>query len=167
MGRALGIRSFGWHRDFEKGMILGGNEVSDQIIHQASDLVEVTWRPELAAVYLKWFSEYDEGTRVRDAVLSALAWVRSHEVKHWVADVSTSPRALSEADYQWVSGDEFRFAILNSPLLKFVLIPPLPESGQDDGWVADWEANTLAKFGERVSAKVCKSVEEAQVFLTG
>ncbi len=137
-----------------------------KLIHQSLDLVEVTYRPELAAVYLMWFNEYDEGTRVKDAVLAALEWVLANNVEHWVADVSTSPRGLSEADYQWVSGDEFRSAIMNSPLRKFVLLPPSPGSGQDDGWVADWEVNTLANFGDRVSAKVCRSLEDARVFLS-
>ena len=136
-----------------------------ELIYQAPDLVDVTYRPELAAVYLKWFSEYDEGTRVKDAVLAALAWVRTNNIRHWVADVSTSPHGLSDADYQWVSGDEFRSEIMNSTLRKFVLLPPLPDSGQDDAWVADWEANTLAKFGDRVSAKVCQNMQEAKAFL--
>lgn len=141
--------------------------MDEQVIHRATGLAEVTYRPELAAVYLKWFNEYDEGTRVRDTVLTALEWVCANDVKHWVADVSTSPRGLSEADYQWVSGDEFRSAVFNSPLMKFVLLPPLREFGQDDGWVADWEENTLTKFGERVSAKVCNSVDEVRAFLIG
>ncbi len=136
-----------------------------QIIHFVAGLVEVTYRPELAAVYLKWFSEYDEGTRVRDAVYTALSWVRANNVEHWVVDLSTSACGLSEKDYEWVSGDEFRAAILTSPLRKFVLLPPLPDSGQDDGWVADWEANTLSGFGDRVSAKVCMNIEDAQAFL--
>lgn len=138
-----------------------------RILHHAAGLVEVSYRPDLAAVYLKWFSEHDEGTRVKDAVLAALDWVRAHDVAHWVADVSTSPRALSERDYRWVSGDEFRAAILDSPLRKFVLIPPLPDSGQDAGWVADWEQNTLTRFGDRVQAKVCDSIEDARAFLAG
>ena len=137
-----------------------------EIIHSAPDLVEVTYRPELKAVYLKWFSEYDEATRVRDAVHAALDYVRANNVQHWVVDVSTSPHGLSDEDYEWVSSDEFRSAIQNSPLLKFVLLPPLPESGQDDGWVADWEANTLAKFGDSVRAQVCDSAEELRAFLT-
>lgn len=137
-----------------------------QIIHAAPELVEVTYRPELKAVYLKWFSEYDEGTRVKDAVLAALDYVRANNVQHWVVDVSISPHALSEADYEWVSSEDFRSAILNSPLQKFVLLPPLPESGQDDAWVSDWEANTLANFGDKVSAKVCNSADEALAFLT-
>ncbi|MGG7645417.1 hypothetical protein ACQ5SP_11470 [Rhodovulum sp. YNF3179] len=140
--------------------------MDEQLIYRASELVDVTWRPDLSAVYLKWFSEYDEGTGVRDAVMAALTWVRGNRVEHWVVDVSTSSRSLSAADYQWVSSNEFRSFILNSPLRRFVLIPPLPESGQDDSWVADWEANTLANFGDRVSAKVCKSGEEARRFLT-
>ena len=137
-----------------------------QLIHQSPGLVEVTYHPELAAIYLKWFSEYDEGTRVRDAVLTALDWVRNHNVRHWVVDVSTSPHGLSDADYQWVSGNEFRLAIMNSTLRKFVLLPPLPESGQDDAWVIDWEANTLANFGDHVSAKVCQNIDEATEFLS-
>lgn len=137
-----------------------------QIIHAAPELVEVTYRSELKAVYLKWFSEYDEGTRVKDAVLAALEYVRANNIQHWVVDVSTSPHALSEADYEWVSGEDFRSAIMNSPLQKFVLLPPLPESGQDDTWVSDWEANTLANFGDKVSAKVCNSADEALAFLT-
>lgn len=134
-------------------------------IFEVEALVEVTWQPSLAAVYLKWFSEYDEGTRVRDAVMAAISWVRAHGVRHWVADVSTSPHALSEKDYQWVSGKAFRSAIVNSPLQKFVLIPPLPSSGQDDSWVAAWERNTLEKFGESVAARVCRDEEEVRAFL--
>ena len=136
-----------------------------QIIHTAPDLVEVAYCPDLKAVYLKWFSEYDEATRVRDAVQAALEYVRAKNVRHWVVDVSTSPHALSDKDYEWVGSDEFRSEIMNSPLRKFVLLPPLPESGQDAGWVADWEANTLAKFGSNVNARVCNSVEEARAFL--
>lgn len=138
---------------------------SETLIHDKPGLVRVSWQPDMAAVYLKWFSEYDEGSGVRDAVLAALAWVGSHAVKHWVADVSTSPHALSEADYAWVSGPEFRDAVLASPLRKFVLIPPLPETGQDTRWVAEWEANTLAKFGDRISARVCEDLEAARKFL--
>ncbi|MEM7216151.1 MAG: hypothetical protein AAF423_11465 [Pseudomonadota bacterium] len=136
-----------------------------QVIHTATDLVEATYRPELNAVYVKWFSEYDEGTRVRDAVYAALDFVRANEIQHWVVDVTTSPDGLSDDDYDWVSGDDFQSAIENSPLRKFVLLPPLPESGQDDAWVADWEANTLAKFGNGIRAKVCNTIEEVKAFL--
>ena len=139
--------------------------MKNKLIHRAPGLVDVTYRPELSAIYLKWHSEYDEGTRVRDAVLAALSWVRANDVRHWVVDVSTSPHGLSDVDYEWVSGDDFRSEIMNSPLKKFVLLPPLPETGQDDAWVADWEANTLANFGNSISAKVCQNMEEAEAFL--
>ena len=76
-----------------------------------------------------------------------------------------SSRALSDEDYKWVSSKEFRAAIRSSPLQKFVLLPPLPESGQDDHWVKDWEENTLANFGDRIEAKVCNGLEEARAFL--
>ncbi len=140
--------------------------MAELVVHHAEGLVRVTWQPALQAVYLKWYSEYDEGTRVRDAVLAALAWVRTNKVEHWVADVSTSPHALSDRDYEWVSGDAFRVAILDSPLRRFVLIPPTPDSGQDASWVGDWETNTLSRFGDRVSARVCNTLEEARRFLT-
>ena len=135
-----------------------------EIVYSVEDFVEVSYRADLGAIVLKWFSEYDEGTGVKDAVLAALDFVRAREVRHWIADVSTSRRALSEADYAWVSGEEFRAAISGSPLEKFVLVPPLPETGQDTSWVREWEANTLAKFGGRVSAKVCDSLDEARLF---
>jgi hypothetical protein len=136
-----------------------------QVIHTSPELVEVTYRPELTAVYLKWINEFDEGTRVRDAVHAALDYARANKVRNWVVDVSTSTHGLSDADYEWVSGKDFISAIRNSPLQKFALLPPLPESGQDDGWVAQWEANTLANFGDGVSARVCSSIEDMRAFL--
>ncbi len=136
-----------------------------QLIHEAPDLVEVTYRPDLLAVHLKWFNEYDEGTRVRDAVLNAIDWVNTNNVRNWVVDVSTSQHGLSDADYRWVNGDQFRSAVMNSTLTKFVLLPPLQGSGQDDTWVADWESKTLSSFGDRVRARVCRNLEEAKAFL--
>jgi len=121
-------------------------------IHVAPDLVEVTYRPDLEAVCLKWFCEYDEGERVRQAVQAALGYVREHGVRNWLADLSTSSRALSDADMAWVNSEAFASAIMDSPLRRFALIPPRPETGQDIGWLADWEANTLAKFGDRIAA---------------
>ncbi|WP_167853514.1 hypothetical protein [Roseovarius aestuariivivens] len=136
-------------------------------IHTAPGLVDVNHRPDLRAVYLKWHSEYDAGTRVRDAVHAALAFVRAHDVPHWVVDVSTSPDALSEADYAWVSSAAFRDAILASPLRRFVLRPPGPETGQDTAWVAEWEASTLSKFGDRITARVCPTEAAMRDFLVG
>ena len=128
--------------------------MSKEIVYTIPEFVEVSYRSDLNAVYLKWFSEYDETTRVRDAVTAALDYVQTNGIENWVADVSTSPLGLSDADYRWVSSDEFREMISSSPLRKFVLIPPLPETGQDTAWVSVWEANTLAKFGGKVTAKV-------------
>ena len=139
--------------------------MSKKVVHTVPNFVEVSYRTDLKAVYLKWFSEYDETTRVRDAVVAALDYVQTNGVENWIADVSTSPLGLSDADYKWVSGEEFRQMICNSPLRKFVLIPPLPETGQDTTWVSDWEANTLTKFGEKVTAKVCANINEVRSFL--
>ena len=138
--------------------------MSKTIIHATSDLVEVSYRDDLEAVYLKWFNEYDEGTGVKDAVHAALDYVRRNGVRNWLADISTSRRGLTEADQAWVTGDEFREAIADSPLRRFVMIPPLPETGQDTAWLADWEANTLAKFGDDVQAKLSCDLEEIRSF---
>lgn len=140
--------------------------MQNRTIHSVPDLVEVIFVPNLNAVHLKWISEYDEGTRVRDAVHAALDFVRANDVQGWVVDVSTSSEGLSDADYEWISSDAFRDAIRNSPLRKFVLLPPLPETGQDDGWVSEWEANTLANFGDAITAKVCEDLEETRKFLS-
>ena len=139
----------------------------NEIIHSVPDFVEVSYRPDLEAVYLKWFSEYDEGTGVKEAVFAGLSYVRKHSVQHWLADLSTSRQGLTEEDQKWVSSDQFRDAIRGSPLRKFVLIPPLPETGQDVSWLADWEVNTLAKFGDRVAAKLSNNLDEIRSFFVG
>lgn len=138
--------------------------MSKQIIYSAENFVEVSYRPELKAVYLKWFNEYDEGTRVKDAIHAALNYVNEHHVRHWLADISTSPRGLSDSDLAWVSGEEFSQAISRSSLRKFALIPPLPETGQDIGWLSEWERNTLAKFGDNVAAKLSSDMDEIRAF---
>jgi hypothetical protein len=141
--------------------------MSKEVIYSAPDLVEVSYQHDLKAVVLKWYSEYDVGTGVKDAVCAALDYVRQYDVKHWLADLSTSRRGLTPRDQEWVGSDEFRAAIVDSPLRKFVLIPPSPETGQDVSWLAEWEANTLAKFGEAVEAKLSSDPEEIHLFFAG
>ncbi len=138
--------------------------VDKRIIYEAPDFVEVSWRGDLRAVYLKWFTEYDEGTGVRDAVHAALEYVRKSDVRNWLADISTSRRGLTPADQEWVSSDEFRQAIIDTRLRRFVLIPPLPETGQDVSWLQDWEANTLAAFGEQIKAMLSSDPDEIRAF---
>ncbi|SDI21409.1 hypothetical protein [Aliiruegeria lutimaris] len=139
--------------------------MSETLIHSVPDLVDVVWRPDLQAVNLVWHSEYDEGTAVRDAVLAALAYANEHDTRNWVADISHSRAALSDADLAWVSGEEFLSAMRQSSIRRFVLVPPLPSTGQDTGWLADWEANTLAAFGEGRSARIVSDKEEIRAFL--
>ena len=126
--------------------------------------VPVSWDSELNAVRLKWHSEWDEGSGVRDAVLAAIDYVEKHDVKNWLADSSTSMRGLTSADLDWVNGEEFRDLIRGSGLRRFVLMPPLPETGQDTGWLSDWEANTLRAFGNGVKAKLSDSISEIRGF---
>ena len=67
-----------------------------------------------------------------------------------------------------MASDEFRDAIVNSPLRRVVLmIPPLPETGQGVSWLDEWEANTLAKFGDRVEAKLSSDLDEIRSFFVG
>ena len=138
--------------------------MSELPVYSIQNFVEVSYWPDLKAVMIKWHSEYDEDTAVKDAVHAALEYVRKHEVPHWLADISTSRQGLTPEDQDWVNSDDFRNEITNSPLRKFVLIPPLPETGQDVSWLAEWETNTLAKFGEGVSAKLSSDMEEIRAF---
>ncbi len=50
--------------------------MNKEIIYSAPELVEVSYQHDLKAVVLKWFSEHDEGTGVKDAVCAALDYVR-------------------------------------------------------------------------------------------
>lgn len=139
---------------------------ADLNIHDTPGLVDVVYRADLDAVNLIWHSEYDEGSAVRDAVLAAARYAGSNNVRGWLADISNSREPLSAADLAWVNSDEFRDTIRNSGLTRFVLVPPRPETGQDTGWLADWEQNTLAAFGAGVQAKILSDAEEIQNFLT-
>ena len=56
--------------------------MNKEIIYSAPELVEVSYQHDLKAAVLKWFSEYDEGTGVKDAVCAALDYVRQHDVKN-------------------------------------------------------------------------------------
>ena len=135
-----------------------------EVIHREPGLVDVLFRAELDVVSLVWHSEYDEGTAVRDAVLAAVEFVTSNGVKNWLADISHSTEPLSDADLAWVNGEEFRGAIRNSGLSKFVLVPPLPETGQDTSWLADWERNTLAALGNGTSARILSDEKDIRDF---
>ncbi len=141
--------------------------MNKRIIYKERDFVEVSWRDDLGAVYLKWFTEYDEGTGVKDAVHAALDYVRKNNVQNWLADISTSRQGLTPTDQEWVSSDEFRQAIIDTQLRRFVLIPPLPETGQDVSWLQDWETNTLAAFGEQIKAKLSSDPDEIRAFFSG
>lgn len=134
------------------------------IVYSVPEFVEVSYRRDLEAVYLKWHSEYDEGSAVRDAVFAAVDFVNRNGVQNWLADISTSTRGLSHEDMEWVASSEFSDAISQSPLRKFVMIPPLPETGQDTDWLSDWERNTLAKFGNGVQAKLSDDINEIRDF---
>jgi hypothetical protein len=138
--------------------------MSNKIIYQVPDFVEITYRDDLNAVYLKWHNEFHEGSGVKDAVLAAVDYVRTNHVRNWLADLSTSCQGLTPADQEWVESDEFRDTIVDSSLRRFVLIPPLPETGQDTSWLGDWEKNTLANFGEHVQAKLSSDLDEIRAF---
>jgi len=134
------------------------------VIHSFPNLVDVVWRDNLQAVHLKWHDEYDEGTAVQDAIWAAIKFVNENEVKNWLGDISTSRNGLSNKDLDFVTGEEFRQAIRASTLRKFVLMPPLPETGQDTSWLTEWEKNTLAAFGDNVQARLASDIDEIRVF---
>ena len=138
--------------------------MSDTLVHSHPGLVDVYHRTDLDAVNLVWHSEYDEGSAVRHAVMAAVAFVKNNDIKHWLADISNSTAALSDADLEWVNGSEFRGLIADSPLEKFVLMPPLPHTGQDIGWLDEWESSTLRAFDKGKSAKLSGNMNEIRAF---
>lgn len=108
-------------------------------------MATISWNEELEAVYLKWHTEYDEGERVIEAVKFALSYVNDRNVKHCWVNLSTSMRGLKDSDQNWVQ-TEFSKAIASSSLTKLAMTPPPPETGQDTGWLDDWESNTNANL---------------------
>ena len=89
----------------------------------------------------------------------ALEYVAENNVRNWWVDVSTSPAGLVESDQIWVQ-EEFPRRIAESPLERLAMTPPLPETGQDTAWLADWETDTNAKYGGQISARLVYSYTE-------
>jgi len=84
-------------------------------------------------------------------------------VEHWLVDISTSKRGLKPEDQKWVD-TEFKNAIAKSPLKKLAMMPPLPETGQDTGWLDDWEENTNAEFGGQIDARLLSDLKDIEAF---
>ena len=42
------------------------------------------------------------------------------------------------------------------------MTPPRPETGQDIGWLADWESNTNARYGGKIEARLMKNEIEVR-----
>jgi len=134
--------------------------MSSEILKKYEGLVTISWNKELEAIYLKWYTEYDEGERVIEAVKYALSYVEVNQVKHWWVDLSTSCQGLKASDQNWVQ-NEFGKAIAESSLTKLAMTPPLPETGQDTSWLDDWESNTNTKYGGKIEARLV--INEAEV----
>ena len=135
-------------------------------IFSVKDFVEVDYVPDLRAVRLKYLKLYDEsGTNIPRAVRAAAAYAQAHMVKNWIADTALPRDGLSEKDAEWVGTPEFRNILLESPVDKFVLVPPLPETGQDVSWIPEWQAATQAGFGEKISVRVLSDAVEIRAFL--
>lgn len=120
-----------------------------------------SWLPNLAAIYLKWHTEYDEGDRVVEAVKYALSYVSENRIKHWWVDLSTSKEGLKESDQYWVQ-TEFGKLVAESPLEKLAMTSPLPETGQDIDWLDDWESNTNAKYKGKIQARLVRNEDEVR-----
>ena len=138
--------------------------MNQQVVYSQTGLVDVLWRQDIGAIYVKWHTEYDEGDGVQNAVRAAVDFVNEHKVKNWLVDISDSDEALSDKDYEWVSGDEFRDLIRQSTLRRFVMIPPGPDCKQDTSWISDWERNTLNNFGTGIAAKMSSDMTEISAF---
>lgn len=136
--------------------------MSSKLLKKFAGLVTITWIEELETIYLRWYSEYDEGDRVVEAVKYALDYVNENQVKHWWVDLSTSKEALKGSDQVWVQ-TEFGNAIAESSLQKLAMTPPLPETGQDIEWLDEWEVNTNAKYAGKIAARLVKNEIEVRV----
>jgi hypothetical protein len=137
--------------------------MSKILINEVPGLVSTWWNEDLQALHIKWHNEYTQGSEVIDAVNFALQYVEENAVEHWLVDLSTSSAALKEADQAWVE-TEFKKAIARSPLKKLVMIPPLPETGQDIAWLDDWEENTRAEYQGQIDARLMSNDLEITQF---
>ena len=122
-------------------------------IYETPGLVIAWWDDQLQALSIKWFTEYVEGSQVIEAVQFAIDYVNENGIKNWFCDLSESKEALKPEDKLWVE-TEFKKAIANSTLEKVVLMPPLPETGQDIDWLDDWEATTKAEYKGQIDARL-------------
>lgn len=137
--------------------------MSRKLIYETEGLVSTWWDEELHALRIKWHTEYAEGTAVVDAVQFALRYVNENGVKNWLCDLSTSRKSLKPEDQRWVE-TEFKRLIAESTLERVVMIPPGPETGQDMGWLDDWEAQTRADYGGRIDARLCSDEADIRRF---
>jgi len=135
--------------------------MSNKLIKDYPDLVTISWNEELEAVYLKWHTEHDEGSRVIEAVEFALSYVNDHNIKHWWVDLSTSARGLKETDQTWVQ-TEFGKAIAESSLTKLAMTPPLPETGQNIDWIDKWESDTNARYRGKIEARLVQDENDVR-----
>ncbi len=135
--------------------------MSTELIKDYPGLVTISWNEYLEAIYLKWYTEHDEGGRVIEAVKFALSYVNDHNIKHWWVDLSTSVHGLSETDQAWVQ-TEFGKAISESCLTKLAMTPPLPETGQDIDWLDDWESSTNAKYRGKIEACLVQNEDDVR-----
>ncbi len=135
--------------------------MSSKLLKDFSGLVTISWNEELEAIYLKWHTEHDDGERVIEAVKFALTYVSDHDVKHWWVDLSSSMQGLKVSDQEWVQ-TEFGDAIAESSLTKLAMTPPLPETGQDIGWLDDWESNTNTKYNGKIEARLVNYESEVR-----
>ena len=137
----------------------------NKLIRDFPDLVTISWNEELEAIYLKWHTEHDEGSRVTEAVEFALSYVNDHNIKHWWVDLSTSTRGLKESDQKWVQ-TEFGKAIAASSLTKLAMTPPLPETGQNIDWIDQWEADTNARYRGKIEARLVQDENDVRAHFT-
>ena len=137
--------------------------MSKSKIYETPELVVTWWDEELKALSIKWFTEYADGTEVIDAVQFAIDFVNKNKIENWLCDLSESRRALKPEDQFWVE-TEFKKLIAESTLKKVVLMPPLPETGQDIDWLDDWEAATKAEYKGRIDARLLSDEKAIKSF---
>lgn len=139
--------------------------MANKLLKDYTGLVTISWNEDLKSIYLKWHTEYDEGDRVVEAVKFALSYVTANQIKHWWVDLSTSEQELKESDQYWVQ-TEFGKLVAESPLTKLAMTPPLPKTGQETGWLDEWESNTNTKYQGKIQARLVRNEDEVRAHFT-
>lgn len=130
------------------------------MIYEVPGLITVYWEDDVKAIHPKWLTIYRKDSGFRDALEVCFQYVRDHQVKHWIADISDCDSGMSPTDEEW-SARYFNKALVASGIEKFVLLTPEAQTG-NDGIADDWEHEAKQSVGAQVQFFRVTSLNEAK-----